>query len=144
MFRCVVLQPFGWAGVAPTLACLDPGPAIVGSRGKEVRRSNHASADPGGFDLNICLDPGMADALSRQTPLIGEQRSKRLLEGALPGVEGAPPGVARCRCRTDTAKATRVAGTLTFRREVESALQARFGVARAMMAGALLPFGRAP
>jgi len=49
--------------------------------------------DLSGFNLNVCLELGIADTIGRRTLLIGEQGTERHLKDAL-------PGVAKRRCLT--------------------------------------------
>lgn len=81
------------AGVEPVRGDQAEGQEIIESIWKEICRATHVTVDLSGFNLNVCLELGMADTLGRPTLLIGEQGTERLLKAAL-------PGVAKRRCQT--------------------------------------------
>lgn len=87
--RCFVVMPFS-AALAPTQAlyrALDAelgaagvqvvrgdealGQDIVASIWEETARASHVLVDLTGYNLNVCLELGMADAMGRDTLLIG-------------------------------------------------------------------------
>ena len=81
------------AGVEPVRGDQAEGQEIIESIWQEICRATHVTVDLSGFNLNVCLELGMADALGRRTLLIGEQGTERLVEAAL-------PAVAKRRCHT--------------------------------------------
>ncbi len=81
------------AGVEPVRGDQSEGQEIIESIWQEICRATHVTVDLSGFNLNVCLELGMADALGRPTLLIGELWTERKLGAVL-------PGVAKRRCQT--------------------------------------------
>ncbi|MGH6622878.1 MAG: hypothetical protein ACREBN_02850, partial [Burkholderiaceae bacterium] len=81
------------AGVEPVRGDQADGQEIIESIWQEIGRATHVTVDLSGFNLNVCLELGIADTLGRSTLLIGEQGTERILKVAL-------PGVAKRRCQT--------------------------------------------
>lgn len=74
------------AGVEPVRGDQADGQEIIESIWHEICRATHVTVDISGFNPNVCLELGMADALGRPTLLIGEQGTERLVKAALPAV----------------------------------------------------------
>ncbi len=74
------------AGVEPVRGDEAEGQEIIESIWQEICSATHVTVDLSGFNLNVCLELGMADTIGRRTLLIGEQGTERHLKDALPGV----------------------------------------------------------
>ncbi len=81
------------AGVEPVRGDEAEGQEIIESIWQEICCATHVTVDLSGFNLNVCLELGIADTIGRRTLLIGEQGTERHLKDAL-------PGVAKRRCLT--------------------------------------------
>ena len=81
------------AGVEPVRGDEAGGQEIIESIWQEICCATHVTVDLSGFNLNVCLELGIADTIGRRTLLIGEQGTERHLKDAL-------PGVAKRRCLT--------------------------------------------
>lgn len=74
------------AGVEPVRGDQAEGQEIIESIWQEICRATHVTVDLSGFNLNVCLELGIADTLGRPTLLIGEQGTERRMGATLPGV----------------------------------------------------------
>ncbi|MDO9597299.1 MAG: hypothetical protein Q7J47_06225 [Azoarcus sp.] len=81
------------AGIEPVRGDQADGQEIIESIWQEICRATHVTVDLSGFNPNVCLELGMADALGRPTLLIGEQGTEQQMDATL-------PGVAKRRCHT--------------------------------------------
>ena len=83
------------AGVEPVRGDEAAGQEIIASIWQELCRASFVTVDLSGFNLNVCLELGLADALGRPTLLVGEPGTERQLAERL-------PGLAKRRCHTGT------------------------------------------
>jgi hypothetical protein len=81
------------AGVEPVRGDEAAGQEIIASIWLELCRASFVTVDLSGFNLNVCLELGLADALGRPTLLVGEPGTERQLADLL-------PGLAKRRCHT--------------------------------------------
>ena len=81
------------AGVEPVRGDVAEHQQIVVSIWEEICRATHVTVDLTGFNLNVCLELGLAHALGRPMWLIGSDGTERTLSTRL-------PGVAKWRCHT--------------------------------------------
>jgi len=81
---------------------------IIKSIWEEIGRATHITVDLTGFNPNVCLELGIANALGRNTLLVGREGTDKKLSEML-------PSVAKRRCHTYPADP---AGKPLFVREV--------------------------
>ena len=74
------------AGIEPVRGDVAEGQQIIESIWEEICRATHITADLTGFNLNVCLELGIAHTLGRPTRLIGREGTERTLPTKLPGV----------------------------------------------------------
>jgi hypothetical protein len=80
-------------GVTPVRGDAAEGQEIIESIWEEICRATHVTVDLSEFNLNVCLELGMAHTLGRPTRLIGIAGTERALRTRL-------PAVAKWRCFT--------------------------------------------
>jgi nucleoside 2-deoxyribosyltransferase len=73
------------AGVEPVRGDVAEGQQIIESIWDEICRATHVTVDLTDFNLNVCLELGLAHALGRPTRLIGREGTERELRTRLPG-----------------------------------------------------------
>jgi len=74
------------AGIEPVRGDQAEGQEIIQSIWQEICRASAVTVDLSGFNLNVCLELGLADALGRPTLLVAEAGTERRLAQALPSV----------------------------------------------------------
>ena len=79
--------------VTPVRGDIAEGQEIIESIWEEICRATHVTVDLSDFNLNVCLELGIAHTLGRPTRLIGRSGTERTLQQKL-------PGVAKWRCFT--------------------------------------------
>jgi hypothetical protein len=72
------------AGVEPVRGDCADGQEIIQSIWDEICRATHVTVDLTDFNLNVCLELGIAHALGRPTRLIGREGTERALATHLP------------------------------------------------------------
>jgi nucleoside 2-deoxyribosyltransferase len=73
------------AGVEPVRGDVAEGQQIIESIWDEICRATHVTVDLTDFNLNVCLELGLAHALGRPTRLIAREGTERELRTRLPG-----------------------------------------------------------
>ena len=81
------------AGITPVRGDTAGGQEIIESIWQELCRATHVTVDLSGFNLNVCLELGIAHTLGRPVLLVGEKGTSQRLAEAL-------PTVAKWRCHT--------------------------------------------
>jgi len=81
------------AGIQPIRGDVAEGQEIIKSIWEEIGKATHVAVDLTGFNPNVCLELGIADALGRRTLLIGPEGTDKLLQDSF-------PGIAKRRCHT--------------------------------------------
>jgi hypothetical protein len=81
------------AGIRSVRGDTADGQEIIESIWQEICRATFVTADLSGFNLNVCLELGIAHTLGRPTLLVGEKGTAQRLAAAL-------PSVAKWRCHT--------------------------------------------
>jgi hypothetical protein len=99
--RCFTIMPFRGApqraygvveaaaqraGVQPVRGDISEGQQIIESIWDEICRATHITVDMTGFNLNVCLELGIAHTLGRSTRIIGVSGTERELLTRLPSV----------------------------------------------------------
>jgi hypothetical protein len=91
--HAVVASEAGRVGVRCIRGDVADGQQIIESIWNEICRATHITVDLSGFNPNVCLELGIANALGRRTLLIG-------LEGTASELNRVLPNVAKWRCHT--------------------------------------------
>jgi hypothetical protein len=103
------------AGIEPVRGDTAEGQEIIESIWQEICRATRVTADLSGFNLNVCLELGIAHTLGRPVLLVGEKGTAQRMAAAL-------PSVAKWRCHTYEADPR-------ARPELQATLQKFFGQA---------------
>jgi hypothetical protein len=81
------------AGIEPVRGDTAEGQEIIESIWQEICRATHVTVDLSGFNLNVCLELGIAHTLGRSVLLVGEKGTSQRLAASL-------PSIAKRRCHT--------------------------------------------
>lgn len=81
------------AGIEPVRGDTAEGQEIIESIWQEICRAARVTVDLSGFNLNVCLELGIAHTLGRPVLLVGEKGTAQRMAAAL-------PSVAKWRCHT--------------------------------------------
>jgi hypothetical protein len=81
------------AGIEPVRGDTAEGQEIIESIWQEICRASRVTVDLSGFNLNVCLELGIAHTLGRPVLLVGEEGTAQRMAAAL-------PNVAKWRCHT--------------------------------------------
>jgi hypothetical protein len=73
------------AGIAPVRGDTAEGQEIIASIWQELCRATHVTVDLSGFNLNVCLELGIAHTLGRSMLLVAEKGTEQRIAKELPG-----------------------------------------------------------